>query len=456
MLPSEAAEGDDRLSAAAFEAYKLVRARKFPEALAAYHALLSAHPERPDLWVNCGVVLQALYRLEEAIQCFTKALKVRPADSGAYINRGAVLGWLGRYDEALADYNKAVEIAPNDTSALLGRSVILGSLGKFSAAIADSNAVLDRTPGHGGAHYNRGLLYLSMGRYEAGFHDHEWRFGTGTVLGKHRFKQPVWLGQKTDKVILVHCEQGLGDNIQFFRYLPLLRNGGFNLILEAPKSLVRLFSGHGFNVIPRDEVLPFFHLHLPMMSLGAVLGTKIETVPKKVPYLIPEQKDVSAWKFRLRALKGKKVGLAWSSGVRQEQPIAVAMQKRKSIPTALMATLLDVKGVSFVSLQKDEPDDGRLGGLADFMADVADMADTAAIIANLDLVITVDSAVAHVAGALGKPVWVLNRYDICWRWLSGDKPSPWYPTAKVFRQLKPMVWDDVIATARGELIKWAQ
>lgn len=435
--------------APAYHAYKLVRSRKFKEAVEAYDELLAETPDRPDLWVNRGVALQALYRLDDAVASFYTALQYRPDDVGAIINRGAVLGWRGRYVEALRDYDRAIELEPDNEAARLGRGVILSALGQYQAALADADHVLSLNTGAGGAHYNKALVLLSMGDYREGFREHEWRFGTDAILGRHRFKIPLWCGEKTDKRILVHAEQGLGDSIQFMRYLTLMR--GLDVTVEVPKALVRLFEPMGFQVIMRDNPLPDFDLHCPMMSLAAVFGTTLETVPHKSGYLTAPEREVSAWRDRLAHLPGLKVGLSWSSGVRPEQPIAVAMQARKSIATAEIARLLDVPGVSFVSLQKDIPADGIPNGLFDAMPDVSDMVDTAAIIENLDLVITVDSAVAHLAAGLGKPTWVLNRYDICWRWLSGDVESPWYDSARIFRQSAPGRWDDVITQLKKEL-----
>ena len=426
---------------AAFAAYKLVRARKFKDALAAYDDLDKSN--RPDLWVNRGVTLQALYRLPEAIESFNRALEISPDDIGAIVNRGAVLGWLGRYEDALVDYDRAVELDPDYEPARLGRSVILGSLGEYNAALGDSEHVLELDYGNGGAHYNLSLLLLSMGEYREGFRQHEWRYGTNAVLGRHRFDKPVWAGEKTKKRILVHCEQGLGDSLQFMRYLPMM--AGLNVTVEAPKALVRLFEQYDFPVVMRDDPLPEFDLHVPLMSLGAIFGTGLETIPATGGYL--KAKPSLDWTAGIR--KRLKVGVAWYSGVRIEQPIAVAMQRRKSIPD--ITPLLDIPGITYVSLQKDKPDNGIPLQLLNPMIAVRDLQDTADVIASLDLVITVDSAVAHLAGALGKPVWVLNRYDICWRWLSGDVQSPWYDSAKIYRQSRPMHWDDVLRDVRRDL-----
>lgn len=440
---SDAAEAEKFLAA-----FRLVRSRRFAEAVAAYDSILERWPNRPHVWVNRGVALQGLSRLDEAIESFERALTIRPDDVGALINRGAVHNWAMRYDDALADYDRAVELEPQNEAALLGRSTVLSAMGRFAEAQADSETVLEFRPGSGGAHYNRSLLLLSQGDYKEGFREHEWRFGTDSILGRHRFPQPVWTGGDTFRRVLVHCEQGLGDSIQCARYIqPMLRRCA-EVYLEAPAALVRLFGKLGVEVIRRDDELPEFDLHCPIMSLPAVFGTAINTIPP--PFWPAFGGGANKHIAKLKQLPGKKVGLCWSSGVRREQPIAVAMQKRKSIPTSVVASLLDVPGVTFVNLQKDMPDEGMLD-IFDPMPACADLADTASVIDALDLVIAVDSAVAHVAGTVRKPLWVLNRFDICWRWLSGNVPAPWYPGACIYRQSEPARWGDVIAQVKHDL-----
>jgi tetratricopeptide (TPR) repeat protein len=352
-------------------------------------------------------------------------------------------------------YAKAIEIEPNNESARLGRAVILNAMGRLQEAVDDADVALELNMGSGDGHYNKSLSLLSMGRYKEGFREHEWRFGTKAVLGPYRFKKPLWAGQKTDKRILIYCEQGLGDNLQFCRYLTQLK--GLNVTLEAPKPLVRLLGQFGFPVVDRDaEEKPEFDLHCPMMSLGAVFGTTLNTIPSTDSYL---KANGSKWRQRLSEKPGLKVGVSWSSGVRLSFVIAMTMQKKKSINTPAFAALMqDTPGVTFVSLQKEPPHDREVINLPNWydpMVECNDLQDTAELIEALDLVITVDSAVAHLAGALGKPVWVLNRYDICWRWLSGEVESPWYNSAKIYRQHKPMDWGRVLEEVKHDLAGFA-
>ncbi len=431
-------------------AHKLVHKRRFAEAVAAYDLILE-HTPRADLWVNRGVALQALYKLPEALDSYGQAIACDATSYGAYVNRGIVFGWLGKYAEAIHEYSQALALEPTNESARLGRAVILHALGKLEESIADADEALALNMSSGDAHYNKGLSLLSLGNYPEGFMEHEWRFGTRAVLGPYRFKQPLWTGQQTDKRILVYCEQGLGDNLQFCRYLTRMK--GLNLTLEAPRPLMRLLEQFGHPVIDRDAPQkPEFDLHCPMMSLGAVFGTTLETIPSTGGYL---KADGSDWRKRLAGKSGLKVGVSWSSGVRFSFVIAMTMQRKKSIATADFAEVMDIPGVTFVSLQKEEPHDlGKidLPNWYDPMPECNDLQATAELIDALDLVITVDSAVAHLAAALGKPVWVLNRFDICWRWLSGSVEAPWYDSAKIYRQHQPMDWSNVLASVKQDLV----
>lgn len=444
-------------------AHRAIHDRKFEFALGIYDDLLKEDPTRTNVWINRGVALQGLYRLDEAMACYDKAIEIKPDDPAGYINRGVVRNWMGQYNASIGDYSRALEMEPDNESALLGRSTVLAALDRTWQAIDDCDRVLASNPGCAGAHYSKGLYLLELGSYEEGFREHEWRFGTPNILGPYRFPGvPVWAGQKTNKRIAVNCEQGLGDSIQFVRYVQFLSDMKLDFFVEAPAALVRLFEGLDIFVVERGKPLPRFDLQCPIMTLATIFGTTLDTIPFKEGYLGPTySKDIHRWshvfsKFSMPWLP--RVGLCWSSGVRLDQPIARAMQKRKSIPTTEINDPLyghfDGVDINFVSLQKDVPPDGKPGGLYDPMDECADLLDTTSVIANLDLVITVDSAVAHLACAMGKETWVLNRRDICWRWLSGSKESPWYSSARIYRQSEHGRWDDVIDDVRKDLCLW--
>ena len=260
-------------------------------------------------------------------------------------------------------------------------------------------------------------------------------------------------------MLLLHAEQGQGDTLQFCRYATMLGSRG-RIILEAPGPLVRLLGSlRGVEQLVRQgDPLPRFDLHCSLLSVPLICQTTLGTIPAEAPYLSADPVQAAAWRERLASLPGLKVGLVWAGGSRPEQPETLAIDRRRSMPLATMAPLGEVTGCSFVSLQKGEPAHQSAQpppGLFvhDFTAELADFADTAALIEALDLVISVDTAVVHLAGALGKPVWLLNRFDSCWRWLLDRDDSPWYPTLRQFRQTVPGDWDRVLHRVSMELAR---
>jgi hypothetical protein len=256
--------------------------------------------------------------------------------------------------------------------------------------------------------------------------------------------------------LLLHAEQGFGDTLQFCRYASLV-GAKARVILEVQPPLVRLCSSLAgvAQIVAQGEPLPAFDLHCPLMSLPLAIGTTLDTVPCEVPYLAAAPELVAGWRKRLAGLDGLRVGLVWAGSPRLELDSS-AMDRRRSITLATMAPLGEVSGVSFISLQKGEPaaqsPDAALGlALHDFTASLQDFADTAALIEALDLVISVDTSVAHLAGALGKPIWLLNRFDTCWRWLLNRDDSPWYPQLRQYRQPSPGDWSSVMREVRDAL-----
>ena len=256
-------------------------------------------------------------------------------------------------------------------------------------------------------------------------------------------------------MLLLHAEQGLGDSIQFCRYVPAIAAAG-KVVLVVPAPLERLMVGLGARVVRRDEPLPAFDLQCPLASLPRLAGTRLETIPWPGPYLRPDPKLALGWRDRLAGLPGLRVGLAWAGNPRAGDPVHTRLDGRRSIPLLQFSGLAAVQGLSFVSLQKGAAADQlkrRSGGLRilDRTAELTDLADTAAMIEALDLVISVDTAVAHLAGSLGKPVWLLNRFDGDWRWMAGRDDSPWYPTLTQFRQSGPGDWGEVLARVQTAL-----
>jgi hypothetical protein len=388
-------------------------------------------PDLADAHNNLAVALCDLRRHAEAETCAREALRLRPDYADAHSNLGMVLFDLRRLLEAETSYREALRLEPDFPQ----------------------------------AHMNLSSALLITGRFEEGWEEHEWRWKARHMAGGARgFSAPLWSGEVLGEggVLLLHAEQGLGDTLQFCRYAPLAAARA-RVVLEVQAPLARLLSSlPGVSqVIARGEALPAFDAQAPLLSLPRAFGTTIETVPARVPYLAADPDQAAAWGRRLAALPGLKVGLCWAGEPRAGFPELAAIDARRSISLAALAPLAKVAGVSFVSLQKGAPaaqaaDPPPPMALFDYTAELADFADTAALVENLDLVISVDTSVAHLAGAMARPVWLLNRFDTCWRWLLDRQDSPWYPTLRLFRQTTPGDWTSVIADLRQALHTLAQ
>ena len=423
-------------------------------ALALFNTALAIMPRHAQALNNRGAVLTELGRAAEALDDFTRTLALRPGNPNAWSNQGNAFAQLGRFVDSVDCYDKALAIDAGHFDARLNRGISLQALRRFDEALADFAQVRALAPEHVVARYNSSLVHLAVGDFAAGWTLHEARWGLSGMRADWRdFPQPrLTRPEEADgKTVLLWPEQGLGDVLQFCRYATLLAQRA-RVIVEAPSSLVRLLrSLPGVaRVVAMGETLPAFDLQCPMMSLPLVFGTRLETIPGAVPYLRAEPERVAAWRERMATLPGLHVGLVWAGNPRPTDPSARAIDARRSMRLAQLARLADVPGVSLVSLQKYAPGavvEAVPAGMAlhDWTGELEDFADTAALIEALDLVITVDTAVVHLAGALGKPVWILNRFDACWRWLDGRRDSPWYPTARLFKQASAGDWAGVVA-----------
>jgi Tfp pilus assembly protein PilF len=416
----------------------------------------------PELHGNLGTALQARDRLDEAIASYRRALALKPDFAAALNNIGNVLKAQGRLDEAMAFYQKALAVMPDYAEPHHNLSTILSDQGRPDEAAASYRQAVAIKPDYADAHYNLALALLSRGDMTAGWQEHEWRWKTAQMTKAWRtFAQPQWRGEAADgRTLLIHAEQGFGDTLQFCRYAPLAAARGLRVILEVPERLVRLLHDlPGVDQVVADgEKLPPFDLHCPMLSMPLALETTLATIPRDVPYLHADAAQVAAWRTRLAALEdqGPRIGLVWAGNPRLYQPGAPSVDRRRSITLGHFAAFAGLESAAFISLQKDDaahqtktPPAGLT--IHDWTAELSDFAATAALIEALDLVIGVDTAVIHLAGALGKPVWLLNRFDSCWRWLLERDDSPWYPTLRQFRQPSPGDWNTVLAKVRAEL-----
>jgi Flp pilus assembly protein TadD len=421
------------------------------DALSSYDRALAVRPDYAEALSNRGNVLRLLRRFDDALASYDVALRLRPDYPEALSNRAVTLQALDRLDEALASCDRALALGSNLIAGLTNRASVLQELRRFDEALATYDRIAAMAPDHAEAQINRALLLLLSGDFANGWAAYEWRRKLPSWV-ERGFEQREWSGEEmAGRRLLLHAEQGFGDAIQFVRYAALAARRGIEVVLEVQPALAPLLGGlFGLKVIAagRDS-LPPFDRHCPLLSLPRLFATTIATIPSGAPYIVAPADRIAAWAPRLPA-DGLRVGLAWSG-----HPDNVRDHER-SIPFARLAPLTAIPGVRFVSLQKDiratDVDDFRRGGnVIDLGSALRDFADTAAIIARLDLVITVDTAVAHLAGAMGKPVWVLLPRVPDFRWLLDRATSPWYPSARLFRKGQADTWDHVVAAVVKEL-----
>jgi tetratricopeptide (TPR) repeat protein len=432
------------------------------EALASFDRALELKPDYVPALSNRGKALLDLYRAErseEALASFDKALAINPDDAGILINQAHALSQLGRPQDALTSSDHALAVRPNSPEALNNRAIALVGLSRLEEALASHTAAIAIRPDFAEAHWNEALCRLSLGDYATGWEKYEWRWRCKFMAkAKPDFAEPLWLGKEdlSGRTVFLHAEQGLGDTLQFCRYAPAVAAKGATVTLGVPaslKSLLRTLPGVEHVVSEHDPSRPF-DFHCPLMSLPLAFGTRLETIPAPVPYLWANPFRAAAWQERLAKLGGIKVGLVWA-GSGKVRVVDLRLTRLEQ-----MQQFGAVDGVTLVSLQKGEPASQTRSpppGLAihDWTDELTDFADTAALIAALDLVISVDTAVAHLAGALGKKVWVLLNHSPDWRWLLDRQDTPWYPTMRLFTQPVPGDWATVLRRVSSELRDFA-
>jgi tetratricopeptide (TPR) repeat protein len=450
----------DHLPASCNLARTLSEQGRTEEAAAGYRQVLSRQPDFAQAWLEFGILRHEDCRFSEAASAYRRALAANPALASAQTNLASVLQAQGRLKEAESLHRDAAARWPANPIVWQNLGVMLDNSGQTGEAITAFRTALRYAPDYATAHVNLAHALLRRGDFTEGWREYEWRWKGGVRgLLPMPYPQPIWRGEPLEgRTILIYAEQGLGDSLQFCRFAQEVADRGGRVVLQVQQPLVRLLASvPGVSrVVATDDPLPPFDLHLPMMSLPLHLGIRLDTIPAKAPYVTPDSAAVAAWGKRLSRFAGMKVGLVWGGAPRGHDPQLQAADRRRSIPLSDLTSLLATAGLTFVSLQKGEPAT-QFGSVApelrplDLMEDVVDFHDTAALVANLDLVITVDTSVAHLAGAMGKPVWILSRFDGCWRWLEDRTESPWYPTARLFRQTAPGDWDDVVHRVKDEL-----
>jgi hypothetical protein len=408
---------------------------------------------------NLAAGLLAAERAAEAEALCRAALRLQPRYWAALANLGNALHRQQRHDAAVNAYHASLEENPRHAASWTNLGVALNEQQRMQDSLMAHNAAVALAPRDPQIRTNRAMALLMAGDLAAGFAEFEYRWQT-PAMAPHGLPTPQWRGEPLDgRTLLIHAEGGFGDTIQFIRYLPALAAAGARTVARVQASLLRLlrrsFPGTVFTATANP--VPPHDLHCPMLSLPHAAGTTLATVPGRVPYLVPDAQATAAWRRRLAShAPCLTVGLVWAGAPLLGQAEFRAMNHRRSLPAGAFAALAAIPGLRCVSLQiGGEPAPSAGFPLIDPMPEVTDFDDTASIIANLDLVIAVDSAVAHLAGALGRPVWVLSRYDACWRWLANRRDSPWYPSLRLYRQTAPGDWDKLMAEVTDDLRRLA-
>jgi tetratricopeptide (TPR) repeat protein len=422
---------------------------KLNEAQACYERALSLRPDRVESLIGLGVVSRSQGRLEEAVARYQQALALVPDHPETRSNLGVALVDLGRPEEAIPHYERALTVQPDRAETHSNLGIALQRQGRYAEALACYERALAVKPDYAEAHFNRAHTLLLTGELDEGWQEYEWRFAVARY--DRKFDQPSWSGEPLGgRGILIYAEQGFGDTLQFARYVPAVAERGGRVVLEVPAPLIRLarMVAGASEVVAAGDSLPAFDCHCPLLSLPRVFKTNLATIPNAVPYLRVPAEASAGWAERIPTTPGPRVGIVWTG-------TAVG-----AIDLRLLQPLWQVDGVSWFSLQVGERsgDISPLAGvkIADLSPWLTDFAETAAAVCRLDLVISVDTSVAHLAGALGRPTWLLLRYPPEWRWLLEREDSPWYPTARLFRQRKERDWLYVVqevAAALAQMVR---
>lgn len=434
-------------------------AGRIDEAMAAFRAVLKTDPNHVGALNNLGVILKTLNRFAPAVAHYQRALALRPEDAGLLANLGNALRGLGRLEEAEAVLRRALALRPDSVDALNNLALVHKAAGRWDEAINGLNDVLRRRPQSAESHFDLALTYLQSGDLVRGFAEYEWRWQTKESAAPRAFTQARWRGEPLEgRTILLHAEQGFGDTIQFARYVPLVAARGGRVVLECQPPLAALFASleGAPRIVPRGEALPPFDLEAPLLSLPGILGTTLETIPAPRRYLAVPAERAQHFAARLGSPKvALKVGFAWAGKPTHRN------DHNRSAGFQPFIDLLGVPGTRWFSLQVGP----RAGDIAahdcvalvdDLTPELTDFAASAALVESLDLVISVDSAPAHLAGALGKPVWLALPFGGEWRYLHDRDDCPWYPSMRLFRQETFGDWTPVFRRLADELATLAK
>jgi len=427
------------------------------EALESYDRAIAARPGYAEAFNNRGVALSGLGRASEAVDSYTRALALKPGYSSAWNNLGLALADLDRPAEALQSYDRAIALDPHSAEALYNRANALRDLHRHRDAVDSYERALAIKPDYAAAHWNLADCRLLLGDFDRGWEEYEWRWKIDLAGHERtRFPQPLWLGDfdLRGRTILLYSEMGFGDTLLFCRYAKQVAALGARVVLQVQPALVPLLESlEGVaQVVASGALLPAFDCQCPLMSLPLAFKTNLGNLPAEIPYLRSDPARVAAWRRKLGTEKARpRIGLVWSGSMKLKND-------RRSMPLAQMLRLVG-DWAEWLSLQTEvrAPDLPLLATRADLRdlgGQLTDFADTAALIDLLDVLVTVDTSIAHVAGAMGKPAWILLPFDPHdWRWMLDRHDSPWYPTARLFRQPVSGDWASVIGNVGEELRK---
>ena len=432
--------------------------KNFDLALKDFDRSISLKRDFVEAWYNKANCYKDMNEYEKAIEIYNKALIFNPKMADSWLNAGLCYQNLQQFETALEYYNKAIEFNPTKWLGYNNKGYVLHCLMRLEESEEAYKRSMELLEDNYNSRFNLGLVQLLKGDYDNGWEGHEvrWRNHFSPM------KLPdLWNGEDlTGKTIYIHHEQGLGDTIQFSRYIKVIKSLGAQKIIVAVKPEVsKLLSSikEIDEIIDNPHQLPQYDYQVPFMTIPYVLKTQIDTIPQEFPYLWADKDKVAYWKDKLKDDKKFKVGLVWNGGFRLDQPELWAVNNRRNIPLDKLASLQN-PNVTFYSLQKGELAekelaDSKVWSMVDYTSELKDFSDTAALIENLDLVISVDTSTAHVVGAINKPLWLLNRYDTCWRWLQDKDTTNWYHSFKIYRQNKFNDWSNVIQDVERDLIE---
>jgi tetratricopeptide (TPR) repeat protein len=434
----------------------LCQVDRFEEALISFDQAIVINPNHAGTFNNRGVALKELSRFNDAIDAYNKAIAIEPTDAHFYYNRGYVLQKCNHFNEAAVSYEQSIAIKPDYVDAYNNLANTFREIKEFKKAFANYDFVIALKPDHADAHFNKSLLLLLIGNYEEGWRFYEWRWKQKYNINSLRiYKQPLWLGNEslTNKTLLIYMEQGLGDYIQFIRYALLVQKLGVKVILEVPSiliSVVATLKGQ-FTLVETGKPLPDFDYHCPVASLPLAFKTTLKSIPGELPYLYANENCKKKWGKKLGKKTITRIGLVWAGNPDHTNDY------NRSLLLKQFSSLLTLP-FEFHSLQKDlrEVDAQTLIDFPDLYQhqdELHDFSDTAALIDAMDIIISVDTSVAHLAGAMGKKLWLLLPYLPDFRWMLDREDSPWYPCAILYRQKKINDWDSALEKLKADLLK---